>query len=144
PQGEGDWELCVIDVPNEVFHVSDLMMRFEFESDGGNNLFIDDINIHGTPVGISDHAGTGAVPITVRPNPAAGVAEISFTTTTDDRARISLKDPLGRELIVMYDGRLIAGEHRFSLPLSTLANGVYLVEVLRSGQRSTARVIKDH
>ena len=144
PQGEADWELCVIDVPNEVFHVSDLMMRFEFESDGGNNLFIDDINIHGTPVGISDHAGTGAFPITVRPNPAAGDAEISFTTTTDDRARISLKDPLGRELIVMYDGRLIAGEHRFSLPLSTLANGVYLVEVLRSGQRSTARVIKDH
>src|SRR5690606_24864689 len=80
PQGEADWELCVIDVPNEVFQGSDRMFRFEYVSDGGYNLEFDDITMHGSPVGLSDHAVIGASSVTVRPNPSAGDAELSATT----------------------------------------------------------------
>lgn len=46
PSGESDWMLGSVSLSTGQL-VENLLIRFEFESDQGNNLFLDDINIQG-------------------------------------------------------------------------------------------------
>ena len=137
PAGEEDWELAVIDIPISTFYVSDLLMRFEFLSDGGNNLFIDDINIHGTPVGIQDATGA-PIDALLLPNPAADHAELIIDGDHSEHLRIVLRDVLGRELIVILNGSASAGEQRYQIPLGTLASGTYFISI--DGERGHRNV----
>ena len=41
-------------------HTSNFRIKFEFESAGGNNVYIDDININGSPVSVGEQLGAGA------------------------------------------------------------------------------------
>lgn len=45
-----DWESATINLPSSVL-TANLRVKFEYTVNGGNNLFIDDININGNPAG---------------------------------------------------------------------------------------------
>jgi hypothetical protein len=120
-----------------------LLMRFEFTSDGGNNLYIDDINIHGTPVGIEDREGIGTMPMFLAPNPSSTHTELVLNSPERSRMRIVLQDMLGRELFTVLDRDLVPGPQRIGIPLENLSPGIYLVDVQLGGTRNTLKVIKE-
>lgn len=67
--------------------------------------------------------------LSVYPNPAAGSATLALVLTEAAEARVAVFDLLGREVIVLHDGRLGAGEHRLTLDGAVLPSGVYVVSI---------------
>ena len=70
PNGPGQWGYNETSPIGSLFIVSNLRFKFLFESDGGNNLWIDDINITGSTTAVSELAGDASNTLTVVPNPA--------------------------------------------------------------------------
>ena len=69
PNDPSEWGYAVVDNISSNYHTSDFRIRFEFLSDGGNNVYIDDINLSGTPLGLDDLTATENE-LEVVPNPA--------------------------------------------------------------------------
>lgn len=141
PNGPGQWGYEEITNINSTFHVSDLRVRFDFFSGGGNNLYIDDININGLPVGLEEAAASGTLDLLVQPSPAAERADLVFGMEHPGRARVELLDALGRSLGVLHDGQLAAGPHRMPIALGDRADGVYLVRVQHGEASGTVRLV---
>ncbi|MEM8602040.1 MAG: T9SS type A sorting domain-containing protein, partial [Bacteroidota bacterium] len=71
------------------------------------------------------------------PNPAAGSATVPVVLTERAAVRVAVFDVLGREVAVLADGPLGAGEHAFALDATDLPSGVYLVRIGAEGFDTT-------
>jgi len=135
------WALAEIANVSSAYHTSDFRLRFEFESNGGNNLYIDDINIDGS-VGIDDPPLGGGGALTVVPNPSeGGNAQAVFSLDQAGQARMELLDVLGRRLVVVHEGNLPAGPHRVDLPVAGLRAGLYFVRLQQGARNEAVRFV---
>ena len=69
------------EVTNEVYMVPNLRIRFEFESKGGNNVFLDDINVYGVDslgnvLGLEPIVESVPFQLGVYPNPSPGEVSV--------------------------------------------------------------------
>jgi len=136
------WNLAEIANVSNAFHVSDFRVRFEFESNGGNNLYIDDININGAPVGIDGPVRGGGSALVVVPNPSEdGRAQAVFTLAEAGQARMELLDVLGRRLMLVHEGNLPAGPQRMDLPVAGLQAGLYFVRLQQGARNEAVRFV---
>ncbi len=76
----------------------------------------------------------------VYPNPTSSRAEITFALEAAGRVRLAVYDVLGREVSVLEDGPMTAGEHRVGLEVGGLTPGVYVV-VLEGENGRASRTI---
>jgi hypothetical protein len=83
------------------------------------------------------HAGEG---LTVYPNPARARATIRFGLSAAAPVRLSVYDVLGREVAVLVDGAMAAGEHEATLDRTPLPAGAYLVRLEAAGAVQARRV----
>jgi PKD repeat protein len=100
--------------------------RFQNRSDGGNNIYIDDINITILPAGIEDAGDLQG--FAVYPNPSAGSATVRFSTQTREELLVQLLDVTGREVERLSSGTLAPGLHKFHTTAS-LPEGLYFVRI---------------
>ena len=63
------------------------------------------------------------------PNPVRGAATVAYGVTTAGSARVAVYDLLGREVAVLVDGPMSAGEQTAALDASALAAGAYVVRL---------------
>ncbi|MBM2815863.1 MAG: hypothetical protein HW421_2625 [Ignavibacteria bacterium] len=63
----------------------------------------------------------------VRPNPAGESAEIEFETVEPDRTQLKLINTLGKIELIIYDGVIEKGIHKFALDLKDISNGSYFL-----------------
>lgn len=75
-----------------------------------------------------------------RPNPAAGAATLPFSLAEAAHVRLAVFDALGREVALLHDGQLDAGEHTAVLPANAAPSGVYIVTMDANKQRLTKRL----
>jgi PKD repeat protein len=142
PNGPEQWGYREVTTINSSYHVSDMRIRFDLVSDGGNNLYLDDINLNGMPVGLEEVAVDAQELVRVVPNPTQGNSEVILTLAKADDTVVELQDMLGRSLARLHAGRLGAGEHRIQLPLEHAAAGAYFVRVTQTHGTRTVRVAK--
>jgi len=137
PGNTDQWQLGTITniLPN--YLVDNFRFKFTFESDAGNDLWIDDINILG-PVGINDAAAINSG-LTVVPNPASDAAFIELDQARSADVRIELLDMTGRLVRTVRSGPLAAGPQRIELPVRALQAGCYFVRLQRDGRTEVAR-----
>lgn len=138
PASQDQWGFAEVSNVSASFNTSDFRFKFEFESDGGNSLYIDNININGSAVGVEELVG-GDTSIRVVPNPAKGQAQLIFDIREAGPVTISLLDVLGRDLGMVQEGYAARGEQRLELPVSGLRSGMYFVRVV---QGSDTRVVR--
>ncbi|MBR9974567.1 MAG: fibronectin type III domain-containing protein [Bacteroidetes bacterium] len=69
------------------------------------------------------------------PNPVSTSTNIRFSLRTEAAVRLSVYDPLGREVHTLIDTRLPAGEHVFPFNAAGLSAGAYLYRLQALGQR---------
>lgn len=138
PDDAGDWGFAQIDNFIPAYNVSNFRFKLQFENAGGNNLYIDDINISGSPVGLEEVMVHGAG-MTVVPNPVAGEADLFLTLQEAGRTRIDLLDVLGRTIAILNDGDLSAGDHRIVIPARGLETGLYFVRLHQGAITRTVR-----
>jgi PKD repeat protein len=128
PSGSGEWGYVTIDnFPPNLF-TENFRFKLQFESHGGNNLYIDDININGMPVSVQEIGGIDHA-LQVVPNPVAGQAQLLYTMPQAGLVSMALLDVLGRELETIHQGMVPAGPQRMDLPVAALRSGMYFVRL---------------
>lgn len=125
------WDTVTINLSSSVA-APNVRFKFEFSAPAdraGNNLYIDDINILGTNVGIAENEQGAA--FNVFPNPGDGSSVISYTLDEPTSIKIDLYDLSGRLAGSKNLGDQAAGT--YVLPLSeiapSLAEGTYLIQM---------------
>lgn len=114
------------------------LLAFRATAGGGNNLFIDDINMRTGPVGVE--AAIVKNSASVYPNPAREAATLEFSLAQNSKVTISLIDPLGRTVDVLADGMMSQGTQQISIPTNNLAAGVYNVSIQTEQGNLTQRL----
>jgi hypothetical protein len=114
---------------------TNVRFKFEFESGGttssgygDNNLYIDDLNITGTLVGI-DEVAKQELGFSIAPNPAAENTKLSFTTTSTTDVVINVLNNLGQQVLHTEKKNLIAGSQEVTLNTAGLNAGIYFVQL---------------
>ncbi|MEO8588270.1 MAG: T9SS type A sorting domain-containing protein [Flavobacteriales bacterium] len=84
---------------------------------------------------------TTSTQVSVYPNPANDILQLTVADAGDARVRITLQDATGREVLRILDGR-VPSDHRVFADLSGLASGAYILVVQDPSGRRTARVVR--
>lgn len=121
-----DWKsFDVTNIP-AAYLVQGFLFRIEFESDRGNNIYIDDINLD-VNVGV-DENNFSPLDFTVYPNPTTNSAILKYELSTAQNIVVTLKDVLGRELCVLDKGNKTSGSHNLTIGETQLSTkGIYFV-----------------
>jgi hypothetical protein len=110
------------------------------------NLGLKAFALESTPATISTESAPGSniFRASVRPNPADESATIDYTTTAAGVAQLALTDALGRVLYSTGQEPETAGNHRISLNLSFLPDGLYFYRIVWSGGTATGAIAVLH
>ncbi len=82
--------------------------------------------------------------ISVYPNPARDHAEIRLWLAESEGIRVALYDVLGRQVAVVFEGNLVAGQQRLALDVRQFAAGVYILrlESAHASESISASVVR--
>ena len=133
PNDPSQWREETLNLSEFANSPDHLIIRFELFSGGGNNIFLDDIQVDAT---LSDD-----FPITqqrtqvlVYPNPSNGDLRIAFSKLEKGPATIWITDLSGRTVASWQKDQIESGNHDFALPFDAqLSAGSYLLH-LDAGQ----------
>ncbi len=139
PANLNQWELITINLPANYSTFSNVRFKFCFGSgeDGiANNLFLDDINILSTNVGVDEiNDGSG---FSVYPNPGDGNSTIGYSLTEESKVLIDVYDVSGRLVSSQNKGEQGVGNYTAPVAEGTLAPGTYMIQ-MTIGDRVTTR-----
>jgi len=135
-----DWMLFDVTNITSAYYTQGFRFRIEFESDGGNNIYIDDINIDinvGTPEITREN-----LDFNVYPNPVNTNATIDYTLASSGKVEIKLTDVVGQVVAVLENGVKPVGNHKVQLNASKLnAKGVYFVTLQAGNIVQTRKIV---
>jgi PKD repeat protein len=115
-------------------------VMFRFTSNGGNNVYIDDINIS-SPTSVEDEI-TNTISFNVYPNPAKENTVIGFNLVQKETVHLKLFDVLGQEVVSIFDGELGVGEHEYPIAeKAKLKSGIYFAKLVVGNQSFTKKLI---
>jgi PKD repeat protein len=146
PSSAADWvTVHMINVTNE-YWVDNFRYKFRFEGNGGNNFYLDDINLYLGPqsdelvLGIEE-AGT-IDELALYPNPADQEVNLRFSVNTPQNAAIQIVDITGK--VVQTNSVMAAsGSNLVMMDTSKLAAGSYMMTVkTASAQKVLQFVVK--
>jgi PKD repeat protein len=141
PTLEEDWTTVHLTNIISQYWNENFRYKFRFEGQGGNNLYLDNINIY--PSAPSEELVGGETSslveigldkyISIYPNPAENEVTIEYKTDSPNLTSIQILDVLGkvhsRELINSQ-----AGNNMVVLSTNNLSSGVYLVKIYLNGK----------
>lgn len=108
--------------------VEDLRFKFQFTSDGGNYIYIDDINITGSNVGIEEE--TALSNISLYPNPTSENSTLEIELLESKNVEIDVYDVLGKKVSEVFAGKLNVGTHKINIEKQHSMNpGIYFVRI---------------
>lgn len=113
------------------------IMALRVTANGGNNLFIDDINIL-TGTAISE-ANLNVDNVNIFPNPANSEANVEFSISQKSNVVVSVVDVMGRVVLNVANQQMNAGTQNVAINTSSLASGVYMVKIDADGKSVTER-----
>ncbi len=142
PANASQWEQCVVTNITSAYCVSDFRFKFWFTGDGGNDLWIDDININNGAVGVNELTATQTPQVLVLPNPATQQATLQVILSEGGNTLVELVDPTGRTVQVVAHEPMSAGEHLWQLPVERMNAGIYFIRLQHEGLCRVVRFTK--
>lgn len=141
PSGPSEWAGHIEEVDNGLYMVPQLRIRFEFESKGGNNVFLDDINVYGVDslgnvLGLDPTDSPAGQALIAYPNPSRGSVTVQAMWAASD-AQLRLRDAVGR---IERDIPL-RGAQGQTIQLDGLTPGMHLLELLVEDRREVIRLV---
>lgn len=124
-----DWDSTLIDM-SSLANESNVRFKFRFKNNGGNNFYIDDINL---AEAISTNINTikNASNIMVFPNPMLDKTTLSFYLKNNVvQLNVIIKDVLGKEVTrVVNNAHFSAGKYNLEIDKTNkLSSGLYFIE----------------
>jgi hypothetical protein len=136
-----DWHLRIVDHALGVEMAFDEESAYGFQSDPGE--IRDRFEILATPTtsSIGSEPKTGGVRLMEAwPNPFNPSTVVGWQLAVGGRTSVTVHDLLGREVAVLVDRTLPAGEHRVRFDAGNLPSGMYLVRLQSGGRSDTRRI----
>jgi len=146
PSSEADWTTVHMTNITSAYWTDKFRYLFQFEAGGGNNMYIDNINIYeGAPsddlvIGISENEG--ASDLSVYPNPVEGELNVRFAVNSAEIAVIEIQDITGK-ITQRNNIQANAGANLVFVDTKDLASGMYFLRVnIGNAQQTVQFVVK--
>lgn len=110
-----------------------ILVRFQLRAGGGNNLYIDNINLSADNIGLSENLLKQN--ISVYPNPSSGTVNIEITDL-ENTVSLSINDLYGKQI---FDQEL--QKNKITLDNLNLSSGVYILNFTSQGVTTTKKLI---
>ncbi|MCC6383764.1 MAG: PKD domain-containing protein, partial [Bacteroidia bacterium] len=110
--------------------------KFEYTQDGGNNIYLDDINIDGV-LGINENSVNSS--LSVYPNPSIAQSKVEFELDQNAEVSIEIHDLSGRVVQTLTKSILPQGSYVYDI--FNLSPGSYTVTVTANHVASTRKLI---
>lgn len=126
--GQSYWKQVSIALA-PVLKKPNVMFRFQvFSSVGGNNFYIDDINIGSAATAIEDLSSV--TDLSIYPNPTHGDATLNLELAKSGNLSVKVYDIAGHEAMKVFEGWMNEGDTQLTIEGSSkLSAGVYIVNV---------------
>ncbi|RYM35477.1 T9SS type A sorting domain-containing protein [Brumimicrobium glaciale] len=143
PTSQSDWTTVHMTNITASYWTTDFRFKFEFESDGGNNLYLDDVNIYEgssseDPLSVSNEDLIKS--FSVYPNPADHMANVTFSIENNQNVNVSLVNMMG-QTIQSNTIQAQTGSNLVMLDTEKIQAGIYLVKVNIGGAQQVKRLI---
>ncbi|MGE0636879.1 MAG: M43 family zinc metalloprotease [Bacteroidia bacterium] len=132
PSSQQQWKQAVTNIPSSYF-VDDFRFRFVMNGRGGNNIFIDDINID-VAAGVKENSFEDNS-LKLFPNPTTGKINLVLPKDGGKIKEVKLLDSKGSLLAVF--------NNTATIDISTLSSGLYFVIAETENGFYRQRVVKD-
>jgi hypothetical protein len=145
PSGPEEWMLMVVDNIEADELTENFSVRFTFRANGGNNIYIDNINIAETVITSTDGLASFKYEGKLYPNPIVNqTATLEIELDQDLTSSIVMTDVLGKQVATLWSGGMNAGKNTINLSIPEMASGYYSIQMLSNDgkvQSSTPVVI---
>ena len=146
PSAQTDWVTVHMTNVTSNYFTDKFRVRFRFEGEGGNNIYLDDINLYdGSP---SNEIVTGIMEqvflsqLEMYPNPSDEELNVSFNLPSADELTISIVDLSGKS-VQKHLIKAKTGKNLAMLNTQELAAGMYQLLIQSSnGQKSLPFIVK--
>jgi hypothetical protein len=100
-------------------------------------LWVDDLNFTGL-IGINE-VSTSPTNLSVYPNPAQNLLNVSFTLQNQENVKLELVDVTGK-LIREVNPSVMQGDNTLSMDLEGIDNGIYFIRLVSNGAIETKKI----
>lgn len=138
PAAAADWMQASVNIPVS-YYTANFRFKFVFSSKGGNNIYIDDINID--VASALDEITQQVSNLNIFPNPASDVLNLSFDLPAVKQLNFLVTDILGKEVYNSGKTACTQGTNEFSLDLKQLKSGFYFVKLSDGKQEITRKFV---
>jgi PKD repeat protein len=143
PSSQSDWVTNHVTNLTSTYYTNGMRIKFEFENGGGNNIYLDDINLYvgsNDPLSLAENteAFSGVM---LFPNPAAEELTVRLDIPQAMGFDVNVRDLSGKELqSFRIQGQ--EGTNDIMLNLEGFAQGMYFVEIVSAGGKVVKQFIK--
>jgi len=132
PSSDNDWTTVHMTNITSSFFVENFRYKFQFQSGGGNNFYLDNINLYeGSPSDelVSLNEGDATIlGLKVYPNPTDEELNIAFNVANDETIQLTVQDVSGKQLKTNTI-KALSGSNHVLIDTRDLANGMYFVRL---------------
>jgi PKD repeat protein len=137
PSSQADWVTVHMTNVTSNYFTDNFRMRFKFEGEGGNNFFLDDINLYsGAPSNdliVALEGQNQFSDLSLYPNPTDDDVHLQFTAQIGGAAKMIITDLSGKN-IAQYPIQVQVGQNLVITDTKQLASGSYLMILELNGQ----------
>ncbi len=137
PLTYNDWKIGTVPNINTAFLNNEFRIKFVFESAGGNNFFLEDINIGETVYTKIELLRQTLYEATFFPNPFSETVTIKFSEGNVSNAYIHIYDMLGKKIISETFSNNV-----FTLNTKALQKGIYIASIEYNGVTIQKKLVK--
>ncbi len=130
-----DWRKDSVDLSRYIGQ-GPVMLAFVSTNEHINNLYLDDVNIYTDTVS----ASVRDKGIVITPNPTTGPLTISFYSAVTDLKGIGVYDIAGKQVAKVAGST--TPNTRYTIDLSSLAPGIYVVKVVTASKTVVKEIVK--
>lgn len=128
PSNSNEWAEVEISNLVPVYFTSEFRIKFEYVSQSGSNVFIDDINLTSASTVSIDGIEAIENGVSIYPNPASDLVTIEMEMPVgSSNFEINLHDVSGRLIQGVYSGNGMVGKNKIDLDVNALPNGLYFL-----------------
>ena len=145
PASANDWTTVhMVNVTSNYF-TSNFRMKFRFESNEGNNFYLDDINLYegssSNDIVVGIHSASNKIDqVELYPNPVENNLNIKFSITNTQKILFKIKDTKGKE-IENQEVFAKQGSNLIVLPTDKITSGTYFVELFLDNEKRTFKFV---
>lgn len=138
PANQDDWSGEIMALNNVDWYNDRFRVKFDFSSLGGNNFYLDDINIYAS--GVSGvYQPEPLFLFNVYPNPSAGNMTLELGYLNQDNITVELYNATGQLCSVIFNGSVNSGRQLIDIP--DQAAGLYNLVLRKDGHTAVQKLI---